>query len=87
MLRKLEFDTIHYAYLNDSPFKYYISILGGGGSEAMLILLIQGGDPESGKIILARSRSTFSGSRNVLISVISNIADREVFLDQEIAKK
>ena len=31
---KLEFDTIYYAYLNESPFKYYISIfayLGGGG--------------------------------------------------------
>ena len=43
MLRKLEFDTIYYAYLNESPFKYYISILGGGeGSEAMLVLLIEG---------------------------------------------
>ena len=41
MFRKLEFDTIYYAYLIESPFKYYISIL--GGSEAMLILLIEGG--------------------------------------------
>ena len=41
MFRKLEFDTIYYANLNESPFKYYISILGGGGgSEAMLIVLI-----------------------------------------------
>ena len=31
-------------YLNESPFKYYISILGDGGSEAMLILLIFRGD-------------------------------------------
>ena len=30
MLRKPEFDTIYYANLNESPFKYYISILGGG---------------------------------------------------------
>ena len=41
MFRKLEFDMIYYVYLNELPFKYYISILGGGGgSEAMLILLI-----------------------------------------------
>ena len=41
MFRKLEFDMIYYAYLNESPFKYYISILGGRGeSEAILILLI-----------------------------------------------
>ena len=34
VFRKLEFDTIYYAYLNKSPFKYYISILGGvGGPE------------------------------------------------------
>ena len=40
-LRKLEFDMIYNAYSNESPFKYYISILrGGGGSEAMLMLLI-----------------------------------------------
>ena len=26
---KLDFDTIYYAFLNESPFKYYISILGG----------------------------------------------------------
>ena len=39
MFRKLEFDTVYYAYLKESLFKYYISILGGGG-EAMLILLI-----------------------------------------------
>ena len=29
--RKLEFDTIYNAYSNKSPFKYYISALGGGG--------------------------------------------------------
>ena len=39
---KLEFNTIYYGYLNESPFKYYISIL-GGRSKAMLILLIWGG--------------------------------------------
>ena len=39
--RKPEFSTIYYTYLNESPSKYYISVLGGGGgSEAMLILLI-----------------------------------------------
>ena len=39
--RKLEFDTIYNAYSNESPFKYYISILGGGGgSKVMLMLLI-----------------------------------------------
>ena len=27
--RKLEFDTIYNAYSNISPFKYYISVLGG----------------------------------------------------------
>ena len=42
--RKPEFNTIYYTYSNESPSKYYISVLGGGGgSEAMLILLIQGG--------------------------------------------
>ena len=43
--RKFELDdqymTIYEARLNESPFKYFISIL-GGGSEAMLILLIYG---------------------------------------------
>ena len=42
MFRKLEFDTMYYAYLNESPFKYYISILGGGvrnsGKPAYIIL-------------------------------------------------
>ena len=43
MFRKLEFYTIYIAYLNESPFKYNISISRGvGGSEAMLILLIYG---------------------------------------------
>ena len=48
MFRKLDFDTIYYAYLNESPFKYYKSILGGVGVQ------------NSGKpvyIILARSLS------------------------------
>ena len=41
--RKPEFNTIYNTYSNESPFKYYISILGGGGgSEAMLMLLIKG---------------------------------------------
>ena len=31
MFRKLEFDAIFCAYLKESPFKYYISILGGVG--------------------------------------------------------
>ena len=39
--RKPEFSTIYYIYSNESPSKYYISVLGGGGgSETMLILLI-----------------------------------------------
>ena len=39
--RKPEFNTIYNAYSNELPFKYYISVLeGGGGSEAMLTLLI-----------------------------------------------
>ena len=52
MFRKLEFVSIYYAYMNKLPFKYYISILGGGGSEATLILLISG---KPAYIILARS--------------------------------
>ena len=46
MFRKLEFDTLYYAYLNESPFKYYISILGGVGVQNL-------GKPAN--IILARS--------------------------------
>ena len=41
--RKLELNVIYNAYSNESPFKYYISILGGVwgvGSKAMIILLI-----------------------------------------------
>ena len=37
--RKLKFIMILNAYSNKSPFKYYISILGGERSEAMLICL------------------------------------------------
>ena len=54
---KLEFNTIYYGYLKESPFKYYISIL-GGRSKAMLILLIWGGVQNLGNPayrILARS--------------------------------
>ena len=43
MFRKLEFDTIYYAYLNKSPFKYYISILrgvGGGQTPRKLAYII-----------------------------------------------
>ena len=56
--RKPEFNTIYYTYSNKSPSKYYISVLGGGGPEAMLILLIQGGGQNLVKpayIILERS--------------------------------
>ena len=38
--RKLEFNMRDNAYSNKTPFKYFISILGGRGSEAMLILHI-----------------------------------------------
>ena len=51
---KLEFDTIYYAYLYESPFKYYISILGWGW-----------GVQNSGKpayIILARSLNGHGGN-------------------------
>ena len=52
--RKLELNVIYNTYLNESSFKYYISISGGGGgSEAMLILLIRGlGGLELGKTCL-----------------------------------
>ena len=59
VFRKLEFDTIYHAYLNESPFKYYISILGGvGGLRPCLLCLFGGGVQNSGKpayIILAHS--------------------------------
>ena len=43
VFRKLEINTICYAYSNESPFKYYINILGGGdvqnlGKPAYIIL-------------------------------------------------
>ena len=45
--RKLEFDMIYNAYSNESPFKYYISILGGGvgvgGLRPCLCYLFRGG--------------------------------------------
>ena len=40
MFRKLEFDKIYYEYLNESPFKYHISIF------------FRGGGPEFGKTCL-----------------------------------
>ena len=47
---KLEFDTIYHAYSNESPFKYYISILGGvRGQMPCLFCLFRGGGPEFGK--------------------------------------
>ena len=60
MFRKLEFDKIYYAYLNKSPFKYYISILGGMGVKGHAYFAYLGGwgVKNSGKlayIILARS--------------------------------
>ena len=55
---------IYYAYLNESPFKYYISILGGlGGLRPCLLCLFRGGVQNSGKpayIILARSRILYT---------------------------
>ena len=38
VFKKLEFDTIYYAYLNKSPFKYYISFLGGGGGGSRILV-------------------------------------------------
>ena len=55
MFRKREFDMIYYAYLNESPFKYHISILGGGGGlRPCLFCLFKGevGGPEFGKTCL-----------------------------------
>ena len=41
---KLEFNMIYYAYSNELPFKYYISILGGlGGLRPCLSCLFRGG--------------------------------------------
>ena len=43
-LRKLEFDTIYNVYSNKSPFKYYISVLGGvGGLRPCLFCLFRVG--------------------------------------------
>ena len=61
MLRKVEFKTIYYAYVNESPLKYYISILGGLevlGHAYFAYLGKGGGGQNSGKpayILLARS--------------------------------
>ena len=61
VFRKLEFNTICYAYSNKSPFKYYISILGGvGGLRSCIFCLFREGwgVKNLGKpayIILARS--------------------------------
>ena len=59
VFRKIGFDIIYYAYLNESPFKYYISILGGvGGLKPGLFCLFRGGVQNLGKpayIMLARS--------------------------------
>ena len=64
MFRKLKFYMIYYAYLNESAFKYYLSILGGvGGLRPRLFCLFRGcGVQNSGKpayIILARSLVVF----------------------------
>ena len=55
VFRKPEFDTVYNAYLNESPFKYYISVLGGvGGLRPCLFCLFRGGvgGPEFGKTCL-----------------------------------
>ena len=53
MFRKLEFDAIYYAYFNESPFKYHISISRGvmvwGHS---YFAYLGGGGPEFGKTCL-----------------------------------
>ena len=49
--RKLELDTIYYAYLNKVPFKYYIRILGGGVCGHAYFAYL-GGGPEFGKTCL-----------------------------------
>ena len=63
MFGKLDFDTIYYAYLNESPFKYYTVIFGGveGLRPGLFRLFRGGGVQNSGKpayIILARSPIT-----------------------------
>ena len=71
MLRKLEFDTIYYAYLNESPFKYYISILGVvGGLRPCLFCLFQGCVVISGvrgcKFKIKLTQSSGAGARTEL---------------------
>ena len=57
--RKLKFTTIYNTYSNKSPFKYYISILGGvGGLRPCLFAYFRGGVQNLEKpayIILERS--------------------------------
>ena len=63
LIRKLEFNKIYNPYSNKSPFKYYITILGGGGGGVWghaFFAYLEGGQgvQYSGKpayIILARS--------------------------------
>ena len=52
--KKPEFITIYNAYLNKSPFKYYISVLGGvGGLRHAYFAYLGGvGGPELGKTCL-----------------------------------
>ena len=51
--RKLKFITIYNANSNKSPFKYYISILGGvGGLRPCLFAYFRVGGPEFGKTCL-----------------------------------
>ena len=53
---KLEFNVIYYTYLNESSFKYYISILGGVvGLRSCLFCLFRwggGGGAEFGKLLI-----------------------------------
>ena len=72
MFRKLDFDTIYYAYLIEWPFKYYISILGGMGGRrpCLFCLFFLGGVQNSGKsayIILARSLRRFEECQHEVI--------------------
>ena len=80
MIRKLEFHTIYNVYLNESPFKYYISILGGvGGPEFWKTCLYDTCTPlliEAFKILLKKlknSKKLKSPPQLVLVLLPNNI--------------
>ena len=66
--RKLKFITIYNAYSNKSPFKFYISILGGmGGLRPCLFAYFRGGGPELGKTCLYNTCTLPNNARKILM--------------------